>query len=129
MSLGQVRFKMFDAWLKDLPVEVAAEIAELLDYLCEHGRGAVLPAVRQRIQQSKHFPDMCEVRDERDVGDVRHVTRVLACFVRDDTAVLVCLGGNKREFEEKHRRDWYDVFVPVADQIVDKFNAKEKEHE
>ena len=129
MPLGQVRFKLFDTWLKSLPVEVAAEIVELLEYLCEHGRGAALPAVRQRIQQSKHFPDMCEVRDERDVGDVHYVTRVLTCFVRDESVVLVCLGGDKRAFEKERRRDWYDVFVPIADQIVDKFNAEEKEHE
>ncbi|MDH2902813.1 MAG: type II toxin-antitoxin system RelE/ParE family toxin [Actinomycetota bacterium] len=124
MPLHLVRFKLYDAWFSGLPVEVAAEIAELVEYLREHGRGAALPAVRHRIQQSKHYPDMCEIRDEREVGGVHYVTRILACFVKDDTAVLLCLGGNKRTFEKEHQRDWYDVFVPIADRIVDGYKSR-----
>jgi hypothetical protein len=67
---------------------------------------------------------MCEIRDEREVGGVHYVTRILACFVKDDTAVLLCLGGNKRTFEEEHQRDWYDVFVPIADRIVDGYKSR-----
>ena len=46
--------------------------------------------------------------------------RVLTCFVDGDTRVVVCVGGNKHAWEERTGRDWYDDYVPVADQIVDR---------
>jgi hypothetical protein len=49
-------------WLTTLPEVPAAMIASALDYLFEHGRGAVLPDVRHRIQISRHYPNMSEVR-------------------------------------------------------------------
>ena len=68
MALNQVRHPYFDRWLGQLPVVVAAEIAALLEYLSEHGRGATLPYVRHRIQISRHFPDMSELRTDHTVG-------------------------------------------------------------
>jgi hypothetical protein len=100
---------------------VAAEIAALLDYLTEHGRGATLPYVRHRIQISRHFPDMSELRTDHTVEAVRYVMRVLTCFIDGDRGVLVCVGGNKRGWQERTGHDWYDDFVPVADQIVDRY--------
>jgi hypothetical protein len=46
-------------WLTTLPEVPAAMIASALDYLFEHGRGAVLPDVRNRIQISRHYPPTC----------------------------------------------------------------------
>jgi len=66
-----------------------------IEYVGEHGRGAVLPDVRHRIQTSRHFPDMSEVRADQLVGGRRFVTRVLVCFVDEDQTLLVCIGANK----------------------------------
>ena len=115
MSLSEVRHHYFDRWLGRLPAVVAAEIAALLDYLSEHGRGSTLPYVRHRIQISRHFPDMSELRTDHTVEGVRYVMRVLTCFVDGDQGVLVCVGGNKEGWQERTGHDWYDDFVPVAD--------------
>jgi hypothetical protein len=61
VALRQFRHPQCDRWLATLPAPVAAEIASGIDYRCEHGRGAVLPDVRHRIQTSRHFPDMSEI--------------------------------------------------------------------
>jgi hypothetical protein len=58
-----------------------AEVDEALSYLEEHGRGAALPDVRHRIQTSRHFPDMSEVRV---TIDDEHVYRVLVGFGPND---------------------------------------------
>jgi hypothetical protein len=84
VALNQVRHPYFDRWLGQLPAIVAAEIAALLDYLSEHGRGATLPYVRHRIQISRHFPDMSELRTDHTVDNVRYVMRVPTCFIDGD---------------------------------------------
>jgi hypothetical protein len=100
---------------------VAAEIAALLEYLCEHGRGASLPYVRHRIQTSGNFPDMSEIRTDQFLRGDRYVMRVLTCFVDGDSKILVCVGGNKYLWEKEHKRDWYEAYVPVADLMVEKY--------
>jgi hypothetical protein len=95
VALNQVRRPYFDRWLSQLPAVVAAEIAALLDYLSEHGRGATLPYVRHRIQISRHFPDMSELRTDHTVEGIRYVMRVLTCFIDGDQGVLVCVGGTR----------------------------------
>jgi hypothetical protein len=124
VPLRLVRVPKFDPWLRTLPATVAADITDGVDYVCEHGRGAVLPDVRHRIQTSRHFPDMSEVRTDDTVDGKRWVMRVLVCFVDRDTTLLACLGGNKAGYEERTGRDWYDDHVPVADQIVDRYVAQ-----
>ena len=111
-------------WLAALPAPVAAEIADGIDYLCEHGRGLVLPDVRHRIQTSRHFPDMSEVRTDQTVDGRRFLMRVLTCFADADTTVVVCLGGNEDRYENRTGRDWYKDYVPVADLIVDHYRSK-----
>ena len=100
---------------------VAAKVVDGIEYLREHGRGAVLPDVRHRIQTSRHFPDMSEVRADQLVGGRRFVMRVLVCFVDEDQTLLVCIGGNKDRYQERVGRDWYDDYVPAADQVVDSY--------
>jgi hypothetical protein len=125
VALEQVRFRRIDGWLGARPVEVAAEIAALLDYLCEHGRGASLPYVRHRIQTSRNFPDMSEIRTDQWVEEDRYLMRVLTCFVDEDSKVLVCFGGNKHRWEQGHEGDWYETYVPVADVIVEQYRRGE----
>jgi len=111
----------FRPWLESLPGVVAAKVADGIEYLREHGRAAVLPDVRHRIQISRYFPDMSEVRADQIVGTRRFVMRVLVCFVDEDRALLVCVGGNKDRYLERAGRDWYDDYVPVADRVVDSY--------
>jgi hypothetical protein len=124
VAIRQFRHPQFDRWLATLPAVVAAEIATGIDYLCEHGRGAVLPDVRHRIQTSRHYPDMSEIRADQTVDSRRYLMRVLTCFADADTTVVVCLGGNKDGYEARTGRDWYDDHVPVADLIVDHYRKR-----
>ena len=111
----------FRPWLVSLPGVVAAKVVDGIEYLREHSRGAVLPDVRHRIQTSRHFPDMSEVRADQLVGARRFVMRVLVCFVDEDRTLLVCIGGNKDRYQERVGRDWYDDYVPAADRVVDNY--------
>ena len=79
----------------------------------EHGRAAALPDVRQRIQTSTHFPDMCEVRIDVDDG---HAYRVLVGFGPDERPALL-LAGDKAGIGNA----WYEANVPVADQRFDTY--------
>jgi hypothetical protein len=92
-----------------------------IQYLLEHGRGAALPDVRLRIQESSHFPDMAEVRVDGHIGGEWCAYRVLACFVEEDQSLLIWLGGDKHKYEKEAGTLWYGDYVPVADQIVDRF--------
>jgi hypothetical protein len=83
------------------------EVDEALDYLQEHGRAAALPDVRHRIQTSRHFPRVSEVRVNVDED---HVYRVLVGFGPHDVPALL-LAGNKARLGNR----WYDENVPVAD--------------
>ncbi|MHB8263658.1 MAG: hypothetical protein ACYDGY_07910 [Acidimicrobiales bacterium] len=105
----------FRTWLAYLPSIVAAEVVDGLEYLSEHGRGAVLPLVRHRMQTSRHFPDMSEVRVDHLAGKRRFAVRVLVCFVDNDQVLVVCVGGDKHRYEEAAGSGWYDDYVPVAD--------------
>ena len=100
-------------WLTGLDDVTRAEVDEALSYLEEHGRAAALPDVRHRIQTSKHFPDMSEVRVDIDTD---HVHRVLVGFGPDDRPALL-LAGNKAGVGNR----WYDTNVPVADQRFDHY--------
>ena len=111
----------FRPWLASLPGVVAAKVVDGIEYLRERGRGAVLPDVRHRIQSSRHFPDMSEVRADLLVDGRRFVMRVLVCFVDEDQTLLVCVGGNKDRYQERVGRDWYDDYVPAADRVVDSY--------
>jgi len=97
-------------------------VDEGLAYLEEHGRAAALPDVRHRIQTSKHFPDMSEVRVHI---DEQHEYRVLAVFGSDDRPALL-VAGNKAGVGN----GWYDENVPVADDRFDTYlRALEKSKE
>ena len=52
----------------------------------------MLPDVRHRIQTSRNFPDMSEVRADPLANGRRFVMRVLlVCFVDQDQTLLVCI--------------------------------------
>jgi len=70
---------------------------------------------------------MSEVRVHDEVGDRHYVLRVLTCFVHDDRAVLVCVAGNKHNYEQRTGRDWYQDYVPVADEIVTRYLRRQEQ--
>jgi len=99
-----------------------AAVDEALAYLEELGRAAALPDVRHRIQSSRYFPNMSEVRV--DVDD-DHLLRILAGFGPDEQPALL-LAGNKAGVADT----WYADNVPIADDRFDTYLsalAKSKE--
>lgn len=111
----------FRPWLQSLPGAVAAKVVDGIEYMAEHGRGAVLPDVRHRIQTSRHFPNLSEVRADQVLGERRYVMWVLVCFVDDDTSLLVCVDGDKEHYQQRVGRDFYNDYVAVADQLIDNY--------
>jgi hypothetical protein len=109
-------------WLNNLDDTTRAELDEALAYLEQHGRAAALPDVRHRIQTSRHFPDMSEVRVDIDQS---HVYRVLVGFGPDERPALL-LAGNKSGVGNT----WYEANVPMADERFDAYlTALEKSKE
>ncbi len=102
-------------WLQNLDDPTRGEVDEAPDYLQGHGRAAALPDVRHRIQISRHFPDMSEVRV--DIDDM-HLYRVLVGFGPNDVPALL-LAGNKAGIGNH----WYDENVPIADDRFDAYLA------
>ena len=109
----------FAEWLATLPPLAATQILAGLDYLVEHGRGAQLDDVRHRIQTSRYYPDMSEVRVLHRSLPHDLVLRVLTVFANNDQTLVVCLGGDKAAWQRSRGTDWYEHAVPVADQIFD----------
>jgi hypothetical protein len=109
----------FDRWLSSLPDAAAAQVLAGIEYLVEFGRGAQLDAVRHRIQTSRHYPDMSEIRILHHTRPHDLVLRVLTVFTNRDQTLVVCLGGDKASWQRVNNTDWYDHAVPIADQIFD----------
>ncbi len=99
----------FREWRTSLSPEFRAEVDDALAYLRQFGRDAALPYVRHRIQTSRHYPDMSEVRVLVD----GHQLRVLVSFEPVDL-VLVLLGGDKTDSGNA----WYAQAIPVADDLI-----------
>jgi hypothetical protein len=116
-----VEHPYFRPWLSSLLGTVAAKVVDWLEYLREHGRAAVSPDIHHRIQTSRHFPDISEVRADQFVGGHHFVMRVLVCFVDEDQTLLICIGGNKDRYQGRVRRDCYDDDMPAADHVIDSY--------
>ena len=106
-------------WLDSLPEPAAVQVRSGLDYLTEFGRAAQLDDVRHRIQTSRHYPDMSEVRVLYRTTPHDLVLRVLTMFTNNDQTLVVCIGGDKAAWQRTKNSDWYDHAIPVADQIFD----------
>lgn len=107
-----VRSLQFISWLATLTKQERAVVDDGLEYLNQFGREAALPDVRHRIQTSRHFPDMSEMRVE--CG--RRYLRVLVAFASADTLVVL-VGGDKTNLGNA----WYDLAIPLADELFDKY--------
>jgi hypothetical protein len=112
---------LYLTWLDSLPVEAAAAVVSAVDYLTEHGRSAQLDLVRNRIQTSKHFPNMSEARIRYDAQPHSLILRVLTVFTNNDTTLVVCFAGDKAKWARTNTSDWYDTAIPIADQVFDRY--------
>ncbi len=99
-------------WVDSLDDERRAAVAEGLAYLEEHGVSAAMPDVKMRIQTSRHYPAMGEVRADLDAD---HLFRVLFCF--DQATPVLLVGGNKAS----RPQSWCDDAVPLADDLFDEY--------
>lgn len=126
-GMRRVEYPKFADWLQQLPRDVFVAVEADIRYLLEFGRGAVLPYVRLRIQQSAHFPDMAETRTEIQDRDGRQwVVRTLAVFADGDSVLAFCVGGDKRAWSDANPAlDWYDTWVPIADAVFTAMKHKE----
>lgn len=75
----------------------------------QYGPGLGRPSV-DNIHRSKH-PNMKELRAERAI-------RVLFAFDPLRTAILL-VAGNKRDGDSQRWNEWYDRYVPIADDLYD----------
>ncbi len=66
----------FRPQLVSLSGVVAAKVVDRIEYMREHGGGAVPPALLHRMQTSHHFLDMSEVRDML-LGQAKHPCRTI----------------------------------------------------
>jgi hypothetical protein len=117
----------FTQWLQEVPRDVFVAVEADIRYLLEFGRGAALPFVRHRIQESSHFPDMSETRTAvRDDSGREWIVRTLAVFADSDSVLAFCVAGDKRQWADANpSRDWYSVWVPVADAVFRWMKDKE----
>lgn len=118
---------MFTTWLDRLPEDVRREVNADLRYMQQFGRDAALPVVRHRIQTSAEYPDMAETRTHITTSGRQWVIRCLVVHADQDRALACCIGGDKAQWENTHPDgpDWYDAFVPVADQIFQRLHLTE----
>lgn len=93
MAVRLIPSPRFREWRLSLSPDSRAELDDALGYLRQFGRDAALPYVRHRIQTSRHFPDMSEVRV---LVDGRQL-RALVSFEPGDL-VLLLMGGDKTEW-------------------------------
>lgn len=84
----------YETWLASIPDVAARQVEAGVFYLFEHGRGAMLPDVRHRIQISKHFPNMSEVRVLHHANPHDLILRLLTSFVDGDNTLLVLVGDH-----------------------------------
>ncbi len=108
----------FLAWYRNLPTSWRAAVNGLLRYLAVQGRDVHEPRAK-RIESSRHWPDMWELRDD---SLQETALRVLFGFHGDDEAVVL-VGGNKKG----NWLEWYVMAIPSADDRYDQFRRRKEE--
>jgi hypothetical protein len=101
----------FGEWYEALSEEDQDAIISRVTLLEQHGPGLGRPSV-DNIHQSRH-PNMKELRAER-------ALRVLFAFDPRRAAILL-VGGSKSDATTGSPcwNDWYDHYVPIADDLYD----------
>lgn len=116
--LRRVDWPHFTTWVGKLPVPVRESVVADLAYFQQFGRAATEPYAKQAVVTSSHHPDMAETRSHITHEGRRWVVRCLVVIADRDRVMACCIGGDKATWERSHPgQDWYDTYVPAADQI------------
>lgn len=106
--------------LRATDVELFEVVAADLEYLLRLKRAAELPQVRWRIAQSA-FPDVTgEVRSH--ITGLGEFVRTLFVMPEDESICVLALMGDKNATEGAQGNDWYNVAVPLLDEVWRRVN-------
>ncbi len=106
----------FARWYRGLSPAMRASIASMLGFVAANGPDALTRPRAARVESSRHFPRLWELRRAEHQGQREVVLRVLVALHSDTTAVVL-VGGDKAG----NWVEWYEVAVPTADAYYDEF--------
>ncbi len=91
-------------------------MAALLGYLSASTPARLTRPRAARIESSRHFPKMWELRRAERRGEREVVLRVLV-VIHDEARAVVLLGGDKAG----NWVSWYEMAIPTADRYYDDY--------
>lgn len=106
----------FARWYRELAPAMRASVASLLGYLAATVPGDLARPRAARINGSRHFPRLWELRRAEQRGERELVLRVLVAL-HDDTTAVALMGGDKTG----NWVEWYEMAIPTADAYYDEF--------
>lgn len=98
-----------------------ASVASLLGFLAAASPEGLVRPRAARIEASRHFPKLWELRRSEHRGDREVVLRVLVVLHDDATAVALVAGDKAGNWTE-----WYEVAVPTADTYYDDYLRRQR---
>jgi len=98
-----------------------ASVASLLGFLAGATPDSLMRPRAARIEASRHFPKMWELRRAEHRGERQIVLRVLVALHDEATAVALVAGDKAGNWVE-----WYEVAVPTADAYYDDFLRRQR---
>ncbi len=96
-------------------------MASLLGFLASATPATLVRPRAARIEASRHFPKLWELRRAERQGDREIVLRVLVALHDETTAVALVAGDKAGNWVE-----WYQVAVPTADAYYDEFLRRQR---
>jgi hypothetical protein len=106
----------FGRWYRALPPATRASVASLLGFLSASSVDTLARPWAARIEGSRHFPKLWELRRAEHHGDREVVLRVLVA-IHDESTAVALVGGDKLG----NWVEWSQVAVPTADASYDDF--------
>lgn len=119
LLVRRVEYPKFADWMQTLPREVFVEAEADVRYALLRNAPRccrISGCGSSRLSTIRTWPR----REPRLwTASGRHwIVRTLAVFADDDAVPAFCVGGDKRAWSDANpTMDWYDAWVPVADQI------------
>lgn len=111
----------FARWYQALPPATRASVASLLGFLATSAPDSLCRPRAARIESSRHFPKLWELRRADQQGDREVVLRVLVAL-HDEASAVALVGGDKFG----HWVRWYEVAIPMADAYYDDFLRRQR---
>ncbi len=98
-----------------------ASVGALLGFLAGARPETLVRPRAARIEASRHFPKLWELRRVERTAGREIVLRVLVA-IHDDTTAVALVAGDKAG----NWVDWYEVAVPTADAYYDDFLRRQR---